>query len=352
MPMRRLRSIAALLCVALLTWFPRTTLAKGAVYLPGFPTLRQERRLTCESSAASMATRGAITESQIMAAMPRKPNPNLGFRGNPDGKQGTTLTNYGVYAQPVHAALLRYGYRSDLLSYQPDWSLISYINRGWPVVTWVTYALQPVVPRLARWNGEQFFLVPHEHAVLVVGYSSSEVIANDPWTGRTVAYDWGNFNRSWGYFGNMALAVEPCPLPASIEGLHVSRMDASRLTWSWKPAANADHYEIILKRVDVQSDTVWQGSHTNPRYTLHLPVPGAEYVFDVRSVSTCNGTSSWARLWAQLPAALPTPVEATLSPQPIPTGTPLPGTSGTATPPTGTPGTPSATPASTGTPLP
>jgi hypothetical protein len=140
---------------------PRTTSASPVVLLSGFPTLKQERSLTCESSAASMGTRGAVSEDQIMAALPRNPNPNLGFRGNPNGRQGTSLVDYGVYAAPVHAALGKFGYNSNVLSYANDGAIKSSIDRGWPVVVWVTYQLQPAQPRLAVHDGVQFVLVPH-----------------------------------------------------------------------------------------------------------------------------------------------------------------------------------------------
>src|SRR5436190_7463343 len=196
-----LRIFSAVLLIALLTGVPRSTSANAStVFLPGFPTFRQLHPLTCESSAASMATRGRITETQIMASMPRSLNPNLGFRGNPNGLQGTKLVDYGVYAEPVHRALLRFKHRSEVLTYATDRQIVSYIDRGWPVVVWVTYALQKAAPRLVRTAGSQFFLVPHEHVVLAVGYDDTSIIANDPWTGKRVTYKWAQFNRSWGLF--------------------------------------------------------------------------------------------------------------------------------------------------------
>src|SRR5581483_7785756 len=98
----------------------RTHAGSGPVVLLGFPTLRQQRPLTCEASAASMGTRGVLKEAQIMAVMPHNPNPNLGYRGDPNGPEDRHQVNYGVYAAPVHAALARYGYTSNVLMYVYD----------------------------------------------------------------------------------------------------------------------------------------------------------------------------------------------------------------------------------------
>src|SRR5947209_1004740 len=119
-------ALVATVCVTPST----SSAARARVILQGFPALKQQHELTCEASAASMATRGLVTEEQLMSVMPRRANPNLGFRGNPDGLQGTKLVDYGVYAQPVHVALAKYGYNSDVLLYSSDDTIRSYLNRG------------------------------------------------------------------------------------------------------------------------------------------------------------------------------------------------------------------------------
>src|SRR5947209_1962507 len=92
LPPRLLRLAAAVAVIVVLTRSPHTSsAASGLVMLSGFPNLKQQHSLTCESSVASMGTQGVITESQLMSVMPRSPNPNFGFRGNPDGFQGTQL---------------------------------------------------------------------------------------------------------------------------------------------------------------------------------------------------------------------------------------------------------------------
>jgi uncharacterized protein YvpB len=340
------RTSVRLLLISLLALIvgglPRSASASPVVLLAGFPTLKQQRSLTCESSAASMGTRGVITEGQIMATLPRNANPNLGFRGNPDGQQGTSLVDYGVYAAPIHSALFKLGYASTVLLYANDATIQTYINRGWPVVVWVTYRLQPAQPRLAQHNGVQFVLVPHEHALLAVGYDRRTIIANDPWTGTQVRYYWRQFNRSWGYFGNMALAVEPCPLaqPVDPTSIEVTSMSATQVTWSWKPALHASQYEVLVTRIRKKRTTVvYQSTQTATQFSLSSPAAGARYEIDVQSVSACGDATTPARLQVQLPPGLSTPTptpepERTLVLTPTSTSTPTP----TATPsPTVTP---------------
>ncbi|HEX6507346.1 MAG TPA: C39 family peptidase [Chloroflexota bacterium] len=327
------RSVAMLLLAAGV-WLPtRSAAQSGPLILTGFPVLRQQHNLTCESSAVSMATRGQIVESQLMAAMPRNPNPNVGFRGNPDGFQGTKLIDYGVYAGPLHLALARFGYNSDEIYYGTDRDIKSYISRGWPVVAWVTYNLQKATPRLGAFNGIQFVLVPHEHAVTILGYDNHTVIFNDPWTRTQVRHYWRDFNRSWGYFGNMALAVEPCAAALPVQRIQVASVSATSITWTWAKAANAAHYSVSVTRYGAKSHVEFNGTQDATQFTINNPFAGQSYEISVRSVSFCGDLTSPTTLWTQLPAALPTPTpSATESTATTPTTTPTPTALPTSTP--------------------
>jgi len=275
-----------------------------------------------------MATRGVITEAQLMAAMPRSANPNLGFRGNPDGEQGPDLVDYGVYAQPLHNALARFGYRSDIISYGNNGKIISYLRRGWPVVTWVTWHLIPHTPRLAESNGVQFFLVPGEHAITAVGFGDNRLIANDPSDGTRVRYPWQQFDRAWGYFGNMALAVDPCPLPGDVQSLSLTTISATSATITWSAAPHATRYHVTVIRHISHDKLVFQGDVTGEQLVIANPHPGATYQISVQATNDCGDVSSVARLAVQIPKLVPTP---TPSPTPVETSIPLPSATATAT---------------------
>jgi uncharacterized protein YvpB len=305
-----------------------------------------------------------VTEAQLMAVIPRNPNPNLGFRGNPSGNPTgelrRTLVDYGVYAAPVHQALLHYDFRSDVIMYGTDDLLASYISRGWPIEVWITYGLRSEQPRLAQANGAQFILVPFEHTVLVVGYDETHVYANDPFTGARVRYLWTNFNRAWGYLGNMALAIEPCAAPGPVTDLTVSSLTRGSIIWTWHTAANAVGYEVTVVHHGKKDKTVYQGTVTAPTLTLSAPSLKGSYDISVRSMSSCGGTSPETLLWVQIPTAsatatpttptaTSTPIEGTLTARPIATAIAAPSararSTGTATAPPSATGTIAATPA-------
>lgn len=265
-----------------------------------------------------------------MAVMPRRANPNVGFRGNPDGFQGTKLVDYGVYAQPVQRALQRYGYASTLLSYATDADIRASIDRGWPVVAWVTYSLQPAKPRLVVQGGVQFVLVPHEHAVLIVGYDGQTVYANDPWTKKVMRYYWRAFNHSWGLFGNMGLSVQPCLAPQPVTQITVTGVTEGGITWSWPKAPNAAHYDVTITKQGKNSKVVYHAVQDTPQVQYTPAAPHTSYEISVISLSSCNGQSAPTSMWFQTPRATPTPpgtplptpvVESTTTPTTIPSPT-------------------------------
>jgi uncharacterized protein YvpB len=334
-------ALAGLVLAASFSSSPRPAAASSLVLLQGYPTLQQQHSLTCESSAASMGTRGVIGEGRLMAVIPRDPNPNLGFRGNPDGSQGTSLVDYGVYAAPLQRALAHYGYHSELISYGSDRNIKSYIRKGWPVVIWVTFQLQPAVPRLQSFAGVQFFLVPHEHAVLAVGFGGGTILANDPATGKEVRYYWSSLDRAWGYFGNMALAIEPCPAPLPVSSIGVLPVTSSQLTFTWVPGRHDAGYVVMIVRHGKRDVVVFHGTLTSSQATITNPRPGVAYEIDVQGISTCNGAAATRRLWVSIPTVLPgsptpTPTpratsESTVAVTPTDTITPTPTDTSTAT---------------------
>ena len=178
------------------------------------PIFKQQRSLSCESSAAAMAANYygvPIGEQDILAALPRHENPHLGFRGNVDGPHGGT-DDYGVYAEPVQQVLSEWGLGVERLEGGTD-EIREHIRRGRLVIVWITYDLQAQFPRqVTLGNGQIVTLVPYEHTVLVVGYNGNGLWVNDPYSGTQVFYPEADFVRSFSYLNNMALVIGP---PAS-----------------------------------------------------------------------------------------------------------------------------------------
>lgn len=175
------------------------------------PLYKQERSLSCESSAAAMAAGFyglSVSESDILSALPRHEDPNLGFRGNVDGPYGG-IDDYGTYAEPIRQVLSGMGLTAGHLEGGIK-EIKQHIRAGRPVIAWVTYRLQAQIPRqVTLSNGTAVTMVPYQHAVLVVGYNANGLWVHDPYDGTRTWYGDPDFRRSFAYLGNMALVVGP-----------------------------------------------------------------------------------------------------------------------------------------------
>jgi uncharacterized protein YvpB len=181
------------------------------------PLYKQEHSLSCESSAAAMAAQFyglPVVESDILNALPRHENPNLGFRGNVDGPYGG-IDDYGTYAEPIRRILEGMGLQAShlnggALSAGGIDEIEQQIRQGRPVIAWITYRLQVQMPRqVTLSDGTAVTMVPYEHVVLIVGYNAEGLWVHDPYDGTRTWYAENDFRRSFAYLGNMALAVGP-----------------------------------------------------------------------------------------------------------------------------------------------
>lgn len=174
------------------------------------PAQKQGHSLSCESSAASMGAHYqgvALEEEKVLAALPRHPNPHLGFRGSVDGSPGG-LEDYGVYAGPILTVLREHGL--DARAVEDGLAGIKgALARGNPVVAWITYNCQPGNPTTVSVDGQSVTLVAYQHAVVLTGYNDDGVWANDPWDGREDFYANDDLERAMGYLGDMAIEVGP-----------------------------------------------------------------------------------------------------------------------------------------------
>lgn len=175
------------------------------------PLHKQERSLSCESSAAAMAAQFyglPIDESDILNALPRHEDPNLGFRGNVDGSYGG-IDDYGTYAEPIRQVLIKMGLEASHLNGGID-EIKQHLREERPVIAWITYRMQVQTPRqVTLSNGTAVTMVPYEHTILIVGYNADGLWIHDPYDGTRTWYGETDFLRSFAYLGNMALVVGP-----------------------------------------------------------------------------------------------------------------------------------------------
>jgi LysM repeat protein len=181
--------------------------------LTNVPLYQQKQTLTCEEAAAAMAARGAFTEAQLVAAMPRSENPFNGIRGQTNSAYYGGLTDYGVYAHGLQNGLTALGVKSQILYHQSadDFrnSIIDHLRAGRPIVWWHTWQdsyQTPVMVKLS--DGTSVKLTPYEHVSVIVGVNDNGVTYHDPYDATVRFVDWANFRRVSGYFDNMALVIQ------------------------------------------------------------------------------------------------------------------------------------------------
>ncbi len=187
--------------------------ASNEIRVANIPLYRQKQTLTCEEASAAMATRGAVSEEQLVAAMPRSENPFNGIRGatNPSFYGG--LADYGTYAQGLQKGLSALGVNSQVLYGQEydDFknAILDHLRAGRPVIWWHTWQdsyATPIIVNLS--DGASVKLVPYEHASVIVAASDRGVTYNDPYDATVRFVSWADHRRVSAYFDNMALVIQ------------------------------------------------------------------------------------------------------------------------------------------------
>lgn len=191
---------------------PKASTSGISARVDNIPSYVQQQTLTCEEAAAAMAVRGALSEAQIVAAMPRSDNPFEGIRGSTNFDLIGGLTHYGTYAQGLQKGLAKLGHPSTAYygrTYDEfKASIIENLKQGRPVVWWTTWHESYERPQVVQVsNGAQVSLTPYEHTVLIVAANDDGVAYHDPYDGSTRFTSWANHQRTSGYFNNMALVV-------------------------------------------------------------------------------------------------------------------------------------------------
>ncbi len=195
-----------------------------SVILP-VPVLGQWRGLTCEAASARMVAAyfgKTVSEAWIQDQFGFDPNPHKGFRGNPGGWFGG-LTDYGVYAEPVAAALQAMGLNAQVRYGTTYDDLRASLDQGRPVIVWFSLHWDPDYVDVRG----GYRLVAGEHVVVVTGYAGDSFLINDPGMGGYQYYTASI--PYWRLFGNMAVFAGPKPLSfRSSRGLDDSGLPRTR----------------------------------------------------------------------------------------------------------------------------
>jgi len=187
----------------------------------------QRHSLTCEAAATASAARTAgwawLDEESINDIMPSSWDPKEGFVGNIDGWQTASLAvlqrnrsaGYVVEAPAVQKVLASLGIDSFYMEGGEFAGTVNLLHQyrleGYGVVIWGT--TRPWLPH-AVYNSPYRF-VDGEHAYEFIRLTTNEdgyvdgALVGDPLDGSVWVIPIGYVERMMGYFGNMALIIEP-----------------------------------------------------------------------------------------------------------------------------------------------
>jgi uncharacterized protein YvpB len=177
--------------------------------IPHFPLMGQWWNLSCEYAATSAATAyfgNTISQGAFVNMIGFDANPNKGFRGDLSGPWGGTWS-YGVYAPPILVALIKSGFTHSYIFHADPLLLREAIDNDRPVVAWITGTYSSMPRYEDESDGEQFLLVPYEHAVTVYGYDEQTVSIMDPACPAYYTVSWDLFLNAWQQLDGMALVV-------------------------------------------------------------------------------------------------------------------------------------------------
>ncbi len=200
--------------------------AGSSVYL-NVPAVQQSYQMSCESASACSLLRyaGYTCESDITVfnALPKSPdNPHRGFAGSVHARPGSLPTGaaswgvggYGVYTEPMDAALKSLGVNSQYKYFADLAFLRQLLDSGTPPLIIATYGMgrygsAPLTFVPTDGDGGSVTIVRYEHSYAVIGYDAGGFWVIDPWTAKVHYYTNARLDADWARLGRQVLWVSP-----------------------------------------------------------------------------------------------------------------------------------------------
>ena len=123
-------------------------------------------------------------------------------------------------------------------------------------------------------NGVRFVLVPHEHAITIVGYDNKTLIANDPWNRHPGSILLVAVQSVVGIFRQHGARRRTVSDGAPVQQVSVSALTSAALTWTWAKPTGAAHYAVTVTRFGAKSKVEFNGTQDATSYTVNNPSPG------------------------------------------------------------------------------
>lgn len=130
-------------------------------------------------------------------------NPELEFIGDPRNDY-----SYGVYNGPIAdvANEFKSGVNnSEGLELE---EILNIVSENRPVMVWTTIGNIPAQITqkwIYRKTGKTIYWKDNEHAVVIIGYNTDQVIVSDPYTGRITRYNKEIFKTNYNFMGKKAV---------------------------------------------------------------------------------------------------------------------------------------------------
>lgn len=180
------------------------------VFVSGVPFYTQQRNLSCEYASLYIATAAygnGISEYAFDDVVGWSPNPHWGYRGDITGWWGNT-DDYGVYAEPLAAALEQFGFYGEVFYTGGDTApLIAKLDADVPVLVWL--GLWGDLRHIEETDGVSYAVTPGMHVVVAYGYDDDGIWVSDPAIGGARHYSWSDFTYMYSVLDGMSLAVYP-----------------------------------------------------------------------------------------------------------------------------------------------
>lgn len=173
----------------------------------------------CEAASTAMVLQWAginVTMENIADALPKGKlpyqsgdklmggNPDYEFVGNPYKKSG-----FGVFHKPIAKVIDKYLPAEDLTGCSFN-DLLKVIDSNRPIIVWATINMKK--PSInATWYDESgnkvVWKVP-QHTLVLIGYTETQIIVNDPLVGENIKYSRTDFINYWEYMGSQAVTIK------------------------------------------------------------------------------------------------------------------------------------------------
>ncbi len=197
----------------------KATMASNSKYINGVITVNQhpDYPTGCESVALYILLRyyGVnVSIDDIITSIPKGDLPHLEngrfYGANPENEfVGNPLTeySYGVYNNPIRnlANMFKKGAKTKT-GMEFD-EVLKLVDQDEPVIVWATInMIESYIS--SKWldsSGKTVEWKANEHALVVIGYDSNNIIVSDPYTGSIRYYDRSLFISRYNYLGKRAV---------------------------------------------------------------------------------------------------------------------------------------------------